>query len=69
MTTTTMARRLPVLVPRSPRMAWRVDRGATAGLLACQISTGVLAALGLFAVTRTATARSLREAGGPWTGS
>ena len=56
MTTTTMARRLPVLVRRSLRMAWQVDRGATAGLLACQIGTGVLAALGLFAVTGTLTA-------------
>ncbi|MFJ2608359.1 ATP-binding cassette domain-containing protein [Streptomyces sp. NPDC087425] len=56
MTTTTMARRLPVLVRRSLRMAWQVDRGATAGLLACQIGTGVLAALGLFAATGTLTA-------------
>jgi ATP-binding cassette subfamily B protein len=56
MTTTTMARRLPVLVRRSLRMAWQVDRVATAGLLACQIGTGVLAALGLFAVAGTLTA-------------
>ncbi|WP_431357748.1 ATP-binding cassette domain-containing protein [Streptomyces lydicus] len=56
MTTSTMARRLPVLVRRSLRMAWQVDRCATAGLLACQIGTGVLAALGLFAVTGTLTA-------------
>ncbi|MGW4274393.1 hypothetical protein ACWEGQ_18995 [Streptomyces seoulensis] len=33
--TTTMARRLPVLVRQSLRMAWQVGRGATAGLLAC----------------------------------
>lgn len=51
-----MARRLPSLVRRSMQMAWRVDRGATIGLLVCQIGTGVLAALGLLAVTGTITA-------------
>ncbi|MFD8522365.1 ATP-binding cassette domain-containing protein [Streptomyces capillispiralis] len=56
MTTATMARRLPSLVVRSLRMAWQVDRGATAGLLACQAGTGVLAALGLLAVTGTINA-------------
>ncbi|MFG2772235.1 ATP-binding cassette domain-containing protein [Streptomyces sp. NPDC048350] len=56
MTTGTMARRLPALVMRSLTMAWRVDRAATAGLLACQVGTGVLAALGLLAVTGTITA-------------
>ncbi|MFG2639399.1 ATP-binding cassette domain-containing protein [Streptomyces sp. NPDC048370] len=56
MTTGTMARRLPSLVARSLRMAWKVDRLATAGLLVCQIGTGVLAALGLLAVTGTITA-------------
>ncbi|MFE0778024.1 ATP-binding cassette domain-containing protein [Streptomyces sp. NPDC058861] len=56
LTTGTMARRLPALVIRSLKMAWRVDRGATAGLLVCQVGTGILAALGLFAVTRTITA-------------
>ncbi|MFH9134109.1 ATP-binding cassette domain-containing protein [Streptomyces sp. NPDC017524] len=56
LTTRTMARRLPVLVLRSVRMAWRVDRGATVGLLVCQVGTGVLAALGLLAVTGTITA-------------
>ncbi|MFF5637027.1 ATP-binding cassette domain-containing protein [Streptomyces sp. NPDC012825] len=56
LTTGTMARRLPALVVRSLRMAWRVDRGATAGLLVCQVGTGILAALGLLAVTRTITA-------------
>jgi ATP-binding cassette subfamily B protein len=55
LTTGTMARRLPALVVRSLKMAWRVDRGATAGLLACQVGTGVLAALGLLAVTGTIT--------------
>ncbi|MET9126474.1 ABC transporter ATP-binding protein [Streptomyces sp. NPDC004528] len=56
LTTRTMARRLPALVRRSLRMAWRVDRSATVGLLVCQIGTGVLAALGLLAVTGTITA-------------
>ncbi|MFJ6986774.1 MULTISPECIES: ATP-binding cassette domain-containing protein [unclassified Streptomyces] len=56
MTTVTMARRLPALVLRSLKIAWRVDRVATAGLLACQVGTGVLAALGLLAVTGTLTA-------------
>jgi hypothetical protein len=55
MTTVTMARHLPVLVLRSLKMAWRVDRVATAGLLACQVGIGVLAALGLLAVTGTLT--------------
>ncbi|WP_262698603.1 MULTISPECIES: ATP-binding cassette domain-containing protein [Streptomyces] len=56
MTTSTMARRLPALVLRSLKMAWRVDRAATLGLLACQVGTGVLAAVGLLAVTGTITA-------------
>ncbi|MEV8414009.1 ABC transporter ATP-binding protein [Streptomyces niveus] len=56
LTTRTMARRLPALVLRSLKMAWRVDRGATVGLLMCQVGTGVLAALGLLAVTGTITA-------------
>ncbi|GGV58913.1 ABC transporter [Streptomyces griseoloalbus] len=56
MTTGTMARRLPALVVRSLRMAWQTDRAATAGLLACQVGTGVLAALGLLAVTGTINA-------------
>ncbi|POX64547.1 ABC transporter [Streptomyces sp. Ru62] len=56
MTTGTMARRLPALVLRSLRMAWQVDRAATVGLLTCQVGTGVLAALGLLAVTGTITA-------------
>ncbi|MFE7485018.1 ATP-binding cassette domain-containing protein [Streptomyces sp. NPDC057552] len=53
LTTGSMARRLPSLVIRSLRMAWQVDRTATAGLLVCQAGTGVLAALGLLAVTST----------------
>ncbi len=55
LTTRTMARRLPALVLRSVRMAWRVDRGTTVGLLVCQTATGVFAALGLLAVTGTLT--------------
>ncbi|MFJ8980146.1 ATP-binding cassette domain-containing protein [Streptomyces sp. NPDC102282] len=56
LTSRTMARRLPSLVRRSVQMAWRVDRAATIGLLVCQTGTGVLAALGLLAVTGTITA-------------
>lgn len=56
LTTGTMARRLPALVLRSLRMAWEVDRVAAAGLLVCQVGTGVLAAMGLLAVTGTITA-------------
>ncbi|SEP98045.1 ATP-binding cassette, subfamily B [Streptomyces sp. yr375] len=56
LTTRTMARRLPALVLRSLKMAWRVDRSATIGLLTCQVGTGVLAALGLLAVTGTINA-------------
>ncbi len=56
LTSRTMARRLPSLVRRSVRMARRVDRGATIGLLVCRIGTGGLAALGLPAVTGTITA-------------
>lgn len=51
-----MARRLPALVLRSLRLAWGVDRAATVGLLVRQTATGVLAALGLPAVTGTITA-------------
>lgn len=56
LTTGTMARRLPALVVRSLKMAWRVDKAATTGLLVCQAGTGVLAALGLLAVTSTISA-------------
>ncbi|WAX76994.1 hypothetical protein HUV60_004275 [Streptomyces sp. KMM 9044] len=56
LTSRTMARRLPSLVRRSVQMAWRVDRSAAIGLLVCQIGTGVLAALGLLAVTGTINA-------------
>ncbi|WP_420713340.1 hypothetical protein [Streptomyces sp. NRRL WC-3549] len=56
LTTGTMTRRLPAPVLRSLKTAWHVDRGATAGLPACQAGTGVLAALGLLAATGTITA-------------
>ncbi|MEU2723270.1 ABC transporter ATP-binding protein [Streptomyces smyrnaeus] len=51
-----MARRLPRLVRRSLMLAWRVDRPATAGLLACQIVSGVMQAMGLLAISGTLTA-------------
>ncbi|MFG2429551.1 hypothetical protein [Streptomyces sp. NPDC048590] len=40
------------------RMAWRVDHGATVGLLVCQTATSFLVALGLLAVTGTINAGS-----------
>jgi ATP-binding cassette subfamily B protein len=52
----TMARRLPQLVRRALGMAWQVDRNAVIALLACQVVSGVLEALGLLAVTGTITA-------------
>lgn len=51
-----MARRLPQLVRRSLQLAWRVDRAATVGLLACQSVSGVLQAMGLLAIGGTLTA-------------
>ncbi|OEV03795.1 ABC transporter [Streptomyces nanshensis] len=51
-----MARRLPRLVRRSLALAWRVDRAATVGLLACQIVSGVMQAIGLLAISGTLTA-------------
>ncbi|MFF6955646.1 ATP-binding cassette domain-containing protein [Streptomyces sp. NPDC008317] len=51
-----MARRLPQLVRRALGMAWHVDRKAVTALLACQVLSGVLEALGLLAVTGTITA-------------
>ncbi|MFI6985857.1 ABC transporter ATP-binding protein [Embleya sp. NPDC050154] len=46
-----MARRLPSLVRRTFALAWEVDRKAVVWLLACQLVSGVSAALGLFATT------------------
>lgn len=51
-----MARRLPQLVRRALGMAWHVDRNAVIALLACQVLSGVLEALGLLAMTGTITA-------------
>lgn len=51
-----MARRLPQLVRRSIALAWRVDRPAAVGLLACQTASGVTQAMGLLAVGGTLTA-------------
>ncbi|MFG2989404.1 ABC transporter ATP-binding protein [Streptomyces sp. NPDC048257] len=51
-----MARRLPHLMRRSLSIAWRVDRASVTGLLACQVVSGIAAALGLFATTSTITA-------------
>ncbi|WP_331738121.1 ABC transporter ATP-binding protein [Streptomyces sp. NBC_01276] len=51
-----MARRLPHLMKRSLSIAWRVDRASVAGLLSCQVVSGIAAALGLFATTSTITA-------------
>ncbi|MFG1805058.1 ABC transporter ATP-binding protein [Streptomyces sp. NPDC049040] len=51
-----MARRLPQLVRRALGMAWQVDRDAVIALLACQVVSGVLEALGLLAMTGTITA-------------
>ncbi|MFH9426232.1 ABC transporter ATP-binding protein [Streptomyces sp. NPDC017529] len=51
-----MARRLPQLVRRSIALAWRVDRAAAAGLLACQTVSGVMQAVGLLAISGTLTA-------------
>ncbi|WP_371127768.1 hypothetical protein [Streptomyces sp. 1222.5] len=56
-----MARRLPSLVLRSLKTAWQVDRVAAVGLLACQVGTGVLAALGLLAVTGSSGRRGLSQ--------
>ncbi|MFE5326206.1 ATP-binding cassette domain-containing protein [Embleya sp. NPDC056575] len=46
-----MARRLPSLIRRTFALAWEVDRTAVVWLLACQLVSGVSAALGLFATT------------------
>ncbi|MFG3259477.1 ABC transporter ATP-binding protein [Streptomyces sp. NPDC048172] len=51
--TVDMARRLPALVRRSLGLAWRVDKRAAVGLLVCQVASGALQALGLFAVSGT----------------
>ncbi len=56
LTTRRMARKLPQLVVRSLSLAWRADRRAVVGLLACQSVSGVSQAFGLLATTGTITA-------------
>ncbi|GAT68872.1 ABC transporter [Planomonospora sphaerica] len=48
--------RLPKLVRRSFALAWAVDRRSTIALLACQVISGLLEALGLFATTAALSA-------------
>lgn len=50
-TSAQMRRRLPHLVGRVFVLAWRVDRRGTLALLASQVASGLLAALGLLATT------------------
>ncbi|MGV9268236.1 ATP-binding cassette domain-containing protein [Kitasatospora sp. NPDC003701] len=59
-----MMRRLPQLVRRTLNLAWRVDRRATAALLAGQLVSGVLAAVALWATTG-AIGAMIAPAGGP----
>ncbi len=56
LTTRAMARRLPQLLGRSLRLAWRADRRSVTGLLVCQSVSGVSQAFGLLATTGTITA-------------
>ncbi|MBB2912073.1 ATP-binding cassette subfamily B protein [Streptosporangium becharense] len=51
-----LAARLPALVRRSFALAWAVDRRSTIALLACQVISGLLEALGLFATTAALSA-------------
>ncbi|WP_331772285.1 ABC transporter ATP-binding protein/permease (plasmid) [Embleya sp. NBC_00888] len=55
-TTRAMAGRLPRLIMRAMRLAWRADPGALVALLVCQVLAGVLEAGGLLATTGTITA-------------
>ncbi|MFF5210175.1 ATP-binding cassette domain-containing protein [Streptosporangium sp. NPDC000396] len=48
--------RLPQLVRRSFALGWAVDRRAVIALLACQVASGLLEALGLFATTAALSA-------------
>ncbi len=56
MTPRQMRRRLPRLVGRVFVLAWGVDRRGTLALLACQVVSGLLAALGLLATASALTA-------------
>ncbi|GAA4223689.1 hypothetical protein FHR32_001366 [Streptosporangium album] len=51
-----LSRRLPHLVRRSYALAWAVDRRAVIVLLACQVISGLLEALGLLATTAALSA-------------
>ncbi|NUW36891.1 ABC transporter ATP-binding protein [Nonomuraea sp. SMC257] len=51
-----LSRRLPALVGRSLALAWAVERGSTIALLTCQVVSGLLEALGLFATTSALSA-------------
>ncbi|MFB7475199.1 ABC transporter ATP-binding protein [Kitasatospora sp. NPDC056184] len=53
MTFRQMVARLPRLTARSVALAWRVDRPAVLGLLACQVVSGVAEATGLLAMAGT----------------
>ncbi|MEU0935016.1 ABC transporter ATP-binding protein [Embleya sp. NPDC005971] len=55
-TTRAMAARLPRLIRRAMRLAWRADPGALVALLVCQVLAGLLEAGGLLATTGTITA-------------
>lgn len=49
---TRMCARLPSVLRRIARMAWQLDRTAVLLLIACQLVTGVAAAVGLAAIAR-----------------
>ncbi|MGJ6969210.1 ATP-binding cassette domain-containing protein [Streptosporangium sp. G11] len=51
-----LSSRLPQLVRRSFTLAWAVDRRSTIALLACQVLSGLVEALGLFATTAALSA-------------
>ncbi|MEV0196288.1 ABC transporter ATP-binding protein [Nonomuraea sp. NPDC050691] len=51
-----LSRRLPALVGRSLALAWAVERRSTIALLTCQVVSGLLEALGLFATTSALSA-------------
>ncbi|WP_331766837.1 ATP-binding cassette domain-containing protein [Embleya sp. NBC_00896] len=55
-TTRAMAARLPRLIMRAMRLAWKADPRALAALLVCQVLAGLLEAGGLLAITGTITA-------------
>jgi ATP-binding cassette, subfamily B, bacterial len=56
LTTRAMAARLPHLIGRALRLAWRSDPRALAALMVCQVLAGFLEAGGLLATTGTITA-------------